>query len=285
VGNAIRVLRGTFAEFRADNLTDWAAALTYYGLLALFPALIALVSILGLVGEPETTTRKVTEVIAEIGPDSAAETFAGPVESIASSRGTAGLAFVLGLAVAIWSASGYVGAFIRASNVIYETEEGRPFWKLRPLQIAITLVMVVLAALLAVGLVLSGPVVDAIAGPFGIGSTAVTLWGILKWPAMAFVFIGMVSVLYYTSPDAELRGFRWVTPGSLVAIVAWALASAGFAVYVANFGSYDKTYGTLGGLVALLVWLWITNLAILFGAELNRHLERGSPQTPPRSSS
>jgi membrane protein len=285
VSNAIRVLRGTLAEFRADNLTDWAAALTYYGLLALFPALIALVSILGLVGEPETTTRKVTEVITAIGPDSAAETFAGPVESIASSRGTAGLAFVLGLAVAIWSASGYVGAFIRASNVIYETDEGRPFWKLRPLQIAITLVMVVLAALLAVGLVLSGPVVDAIAGPFGIGPTAVTLWGILKWPAMALVFIGMVSVLYYTSPDAELRGFRWVTPGSLVAIVAWALASAGFAVYVANFGSYDKTYGTLGGLVALLVWLWITNLAILFGAELNRQLERGSPQTPPRSPS
>jgi membrane protein len=285
VSNAIRVLRGTLAEFRADNLTDWAAALTYYGLLALFPALIALVSILGLVGEPETTTRKVTEVITAIGPDSAAETFAGPVESIASSRGTAGLAFVLGLAVAIWSASGYVGAFIRASNVIYETEEGRPIWKLRPLQIAITLVMVVLAALLAVGLVLSGPVVDAIAGPFGIGSTAVTLWGILKWPAMAFVFIGMVSVLYYTSPDAELRGFRWVTPGSLVAIVVWGVASAAFAFYVANFGSYDKTYGTLGGLIALLVWLWITNLAILFGAELNRQLERGSPQTPPRSSS
>jgi membrane protein len=284
VRSAYAVLRRTFAEFRADNLTDWAAALTYYGLLALFPALIALVSILGLVGDPETTTRKVTEVIAEIGPDSAAETFAGPVESIATSRGTAGVAFVLGLAVAIWSASGYVGAFIRASNVIYEADEGRPFWKLRPLQIAITLAMVLAAALLALGLVLTGPVVDAIAGPFGIGSTAVTLWDFLKWPAMALVFIGMVSVLYRTSPDADMRGFMWVTPGSLVAIVAWILASAGFAVYVANFGSYDKTYGTLGGLVALLVWLWITNLAILFGAELNLQLERGSPRTPPRSS-
>ena len=269
------LLKRTFAEFREDNLTDWAAALTYYGLLALFPALIALVSILGLVGDPEATTRKVTEVITEIGPDSAAETFAGPVESIAASRGTAGLAFVLGLGIALWSASGYVGAFIRASNVIYETDECRPFWKLRPLQIAITLVMVLLAALLALGLVLSGPVVDAVARPLGIGSTAVTLWDILKWPAMALVFIGMVSVLYYTSPDAELRGFRWVTPGSLVAIAAWALASGAFALYVANFGSYDKTYGTLGGLVALLVWLWITNLAILFGAELNRQLERG----------
>ena len=271
------VLKETVSEFRADNLTDWAAALTYYGLLSLFPALIALVSILGLVGDPETTTRKVTEVITEIGPDSAAETFAGPVESIATDRGTAGVAFVLGLAVAIWSASGYVGAFIRASNQIYETDEERPFWKLRPLQIAITLAIVLLGALLALALVLTGPVVDAIAGPLGIGSTAVTLWDVLKWPAMAAVFIGMVSVLYGTSPDAETQGFRWVTPGSVVAIVAWALASAGFAIYVANFGSYDKTYGTLGGLVALLVWLWITNLAILFGAELNRQLEPDPP--------
>jgi membrane protein len=281
----IATLKSVYARFRQDNLTDWAAALTYYGLLALFPALIALVSILGLVGDPETTTRKVTEVIAEIGPESAAETFSGPVESIASSRGTAGFAFVLGLSVALWSASGYVGAFIRASNVIYATEESRPFWKLRPLQIAITLAMVLLAALLAVGLVLTGPIVGAIADAVGVGSTAVTIWEIAKWPVMAAVFVGMVSLLYYTAPDAQLRGFRWVTPGAGVAIVVWALASAGFALYVANFGSYDKTYGTLGGLVALLVWLWITNVAILFGHALNAQLERDAPRTPRRSSS
>lgn len=281
----IATLKRVYAEFREDNLTDWAAALTYYGLLSLFPALIALVSVLGLVGDPETTTREVTEVIAEIGPESAAETFSGPVESVASSRDTAGFAFVLGLAVALWSASGYVGAFIRASNLIYGTEESRPFWKLRPLQIVITLAMVLLTALLAVGLVLTGPIVDAIAGAVGLGSTAVTIWEIAKWPVMAAVFVGMVSLLYYTAPDAELRGFRWVTPGAGVAITVWALASAGFALYVANFGSYDKTYGTLGGLVALLVWLWITNVAILFGHALNAQLERDAPQTPPRSSS
>jgi membrane protein len=278
-------LKKAFDQLRDDNLTDWAAALTYYGLLSLFPALIALVSILGLIGDPQTTTRKVTEVITDIGPESAAETFSGPVESIASNRGTAGFAFVLGLAVALWSASGYVGAFIRASNIIYATDESRPFWKLRPLQIAITLAMVLLAALLALGLVLTGPIVDAIAGAIGVGSTAVTAWDIAKWPVMAAVFVGMVSLLYYTSPDAQLRGFRWVTPGAGVAIVAWALASAGFALYVANFGSYDKTYGTLGGLVALLVWLWITNLAILFGHALNAQLERNARQTPPRPSS
>jgi membrane protein len=269
-------LKRTVAEFRDDNLTDWAAALTYYGLLSLFPGLIALVSIVGLVGDPRGATQTITEIVTAIGPRSAAQTFAGPIESIASHRGAAGIAFVLGLAVALWSASGYVGAFIRASNVIYETREGRPFWKLRPLQIAVTLTMVLLAVLLVIGLVLTGPVVDAVAGPLGVGSTAVTIWNVAKWPAMAAVFVLMVGVLYYASPNAKIRGFRWVTPGSMVAIVVWAISSAGFALYVANFGSYDKTYGTLGGLIALLVWLWISNVAILFGHELNAELERGA---------
>ncbi len=270
------VLKRTVAEFMDDGLTDWAAALTYYGLLALFPATIALISIVGLVGDPDSATETITEVVTALGPASAAETFAGPIESVASDRGAAGVAFVGGLAVALWSASGYVGAFIRASNVIYETPEGRPFWKLRPLQIAVTLVLVLFGVMLAVGLVLTGPVVDAIADPIGVGSTAVTIWNVAKWPVMAAIFLLMIGVLYHASPNAKLRGFKWVTPGSLAAILVWALASAAFALYVANFGSYDKTYGTLAGLVVLLVWLWITNLAILFGHELNAELERGT---------
>jgi membrane protein len=268
-------LKRAVAEFRDDGLTDWAAALTYYGLLSLFPGLIALVSIVGLVDDPKGATQTITEIVTAIGPRSAAQTFAGPIESVASDRGTASGAFIFGLAVALWSASGYVGAFIRASNVIYETREGRPFWKLRPLQIAVTSTMVLFGVMLVVGLVLTGPVVDAVAGPLGVGPTAVDAWNIAKWPAMAVVFVLMVGVLYYASPNAKIRGFRWVTPGSLVAIVAWAVASAAFAFYVANFGSYDKTYGTLGGMVALLIWLWISNVAILFGHELNAELERG----------
>jgi membrane protein len=248
-----------------DNLTDWAAALTYYGLLSLFPAVIALVSLIGLVGDEKETTQTLTDIVTELGPESAAETFSGPIESIASNRGTAGVAFFAGLAVALWSASGYIGAFIRASNIIYEKEEGRPFWKLRPLQLAITLAMLLLLAILALGLVLTGPIVDAIAGPVGLSDTAISLWNIGKWPVMAAAFMLMVSVLYYASPNAKIRGFRWVTPGSVVAIVVWVAASALFGLYVANFGSYDKTYGTLAGLVVLLIWLWITNLAILWG--------------------
>jgi len=269
-------LKRAVAEFRDDNLTDWAAALTYYGLLSLFPSLVALVSIVGLVGDPKGATQTITEIVTAIGPGSAAQTFAGPIESIAADRSTASVAFVLGLVVALWSASGYVGAFIRASNVIYETREGRPFWKLRPLQVAVTLAMVLLGVMLVIGLVLTGPVVDAVAGPLGVGSTAVTVWNVAKWPVMAGVFVLMVGVLYYASPNAKIRGFKWVTPGSLFAIVVWAVASAGFAFYVANFGSYDKTYGTLGGLIVLLVWLWISNVAVLFGHELNAELERGA---------
>jgi membrane protein len=267
-------LKRTAIEFMDDNLTDWGAALTYYGLLSLFPALIAMVSLVGIFGDPKTTTASLTEIITEIGPESAAETFSGPIESIVSNRSAAGFALVLGLAIALWSASAYVGAFIRASNVIYETPEGRPFWKLRPLQLLVTLVMVVALALLATALVLTGPVVDAVAAPVGLGSTAVDVWNVAKWPAMVAIFVLMVDLLYYASPNVKLRGFKWVTPGALVALVVWALASAAFAFYVANFGSYDKTYGTLGGLVALLVWFWISNLAILFGHQLNAERER-----------
>jgi membrane protein len=270
----LATLKRTASEFMEDNLTDWAAALTYYGLLSLFPALIAVVSVIGLVGDPQTTTATLTEIVTEIGPGSAAETFSGPIESIASNQSAAGFAFVLGLALALWSASGYVGAFIRASNIIYETAEGRPFWKLRPLQLLVTLAMVIALALLALALVLTGPVVDAIAGPVGLGDTAVAIWDFAKWPVMIAVFVLMVDLLYYAAPNAKLRGFRWVTPGAVVALVVWAVASAAFAFYVANFGSYDKTYGTLAGLVALLVWFWISNLAILFGHQLNAERER-----------
>jgi membrane protein len=269
-------LKRTLTEFQEDNLSDWAAALTYYGLLSLFPALIAMVSLIGIFGDPKTTTAKLTEIITEIGPQSGAETFEGPIKSIVENQTAAGFAFVFGLLAALWSASGYVGAFTRASNIIYETPEGRPFWKLRPLQIAVTLAMIVMMALLAVGLVLTGPVVEAIANPIGLSSTAVDVWNIAKWPVMAAIFILMVDVLYYATPNVKLRSFKWVTPGAILSIVVWAIASALFAFYVSNFGSYDKTYGTLAGLVVLLLWFWITNLAILFGHQMNAERERSA---------
>jgi membrane protein len=270
----LATLKRTVAEFREDNLGDWAAALTYYGLLSLFPLLIALVAIVGLFGDPQSTTKTVTDIVTRIGPQSGAKTFRGPIESITSHRGSAGILFVVGLATAVWSASGYIGAFIRASNVIYESPEGRPFWKLRPLQVAVTLAMLVMLAAVLLAIVLTGPVVRAVANPLGVGETAITVWKYSKWPLLAALFVVMIDLLYYASPNAKLRGFVWMTPGALLALVLWAVASVGFALFVANFGSYDKTYGTLGGVVVLLVWMWITNVAILLGHQLNAERER-----------
>src|SRR5829696_8162772 len=267
-------LKRTVMEFREDGMTDWAASLTYYGLLALFPALLALVSVVGFLGDPVTTTRKLTDIVASVGPSTAADTFSGPIESLTENRSAAGIMFFVGLGVALWSASGYIGAFMRASNVIYETPEGRPFWKLRPLQLLVTLVMVVLLALLALALVLTGPVVDQVAGPLGVSDAATTVWDIAKWPVMLLVVILMLAVLFHASPNVKLPGFKWVTAGALVAVVVWLIASAAFALYVANFASYDKTYGSLGGVVVLLIWLWLTNIALLFGMELNAERER-----------
>ena len=267
-------LKRTFTEFKEDNLTDWAAALTYYAVLSLFPALIALLSIVGLVADPATITRVLTETISAIGPASAVQTFQGPIESITANQSTAGLGLLVGLAGALWTASGYIGAFRRASNSIYEIEEGRPFWKLRPIQILVTLILVLMMALVFLGLLVSGPLAEAVGGAVGLGSTAVTLFQIGKWPVLLIVVMVMLAILYYAAPNAKLPGFKWISPGSVIAVVVWIVASALFAFYVANFGSYDKTYGTLGGVITFLVWMWITNLAVLFGAELNAELER-----------
>ncbi|HWI75248.1 MAG TPA: YihY/virulence factor BrkB family protein, partial [Baekduia sp.] len=267
------VLKRTVKEFKRDNLTDWAAALTYYGVLAIFPAIIALVSIVGLVGP--SATQPILDNLAKLTPGPANEILSGAVKQVANSRGGASVAFFVGLGVAIWSASGYVGAFARASNAIYEVPEGRPFWKLRPMQLIVTVVMIFLLAASAIAVVVTGPVARALGDVVGAGSTAVTAWDIAKWPIIALVVSLMFSVLYYAAPNVKQSGFRWITVGGLVALVVLLVASALFALYVANFSSYNKTYGALGGVVAFLVWLWGANIAVLLGAELNAELERG----------
>jgi membrane protein len=269
-----RSARRTVKEFREDNLTDSAAALTYYSVLSLFPALVALVSIVGLFGDPRSTTRTLGELVSQVGPASATRTLRSTIESLTAHRSAAGVLLVVGIGASLWSASGYVGAFIRASNFIYEVREGRPFWKLRPLQLLVTLGMVLMLALVAIMLVVSGPVASAVGGAIGASDAAVTAWNIAKWPVLLAVVLTMFAVLYYVSPNVRLPGFRWITPGSLLALAAWVIASAGFAFYVAHFASYNRTYGTLGGAVTFLVWLWIGNLALLLGLELNAELER-----------
>ena len=267
-------LRSTVRQFQRDQCLDLAAALTYYAVLASAPALLALVSLVGLVGNSEKIIEDVLDIAATVLPAEVVDTLRPLIEQVAQNSSTAGLALVVGAALALWSASGYVGAFGRAMNRIYEVQEGRPFWKLRPVMLLITLVVMIMAALVVAALVLSGPVARQIGETVGLGSTTVTVWNIAKWPVVLLLVIAIVAVLYHGTPNVRQPRFRWLSIGAVVAILVWVLASVGFGVYVSRFGSYDATYGALGGVIVLLLWLWITNLALLFGAELDAEVER-----------
>jgi membrane protein len=267
------VLKRTVSEFREDNVTDWAAALTYYGILSIFPALIALVSILGLIGR--SATDPLLENLGGFAPGPAHEILQNALNGLTQSRGGAGVLVIVGLAGAIWSASSYIGGFIRASNSIWDVEEGRPIWQTIPLRLGITLVMLVVLTATAVAVTVTGPLADKVGKLIGVGGAAVTVWDIAKWPVLIVVVSLMFSMLYYAAPNVRQPAFRWVTPGGVLAVIVWIVVSALFGIYVANFGSYNKTYGSLGAIVIFLVWLWLTNIAILLGAELNAEAERG----------
>jgi membrane protein len=267
------VLRRTITEFRADNLTDLAAALTYYGVLAIFPALIALVSILGLIGH--AATQPLIQNLDKLAPGAARQIFTSAVHGLRHGRGTAGVIFILGIAGAIWSASAYIAAFVRASNTIYDVEEGRPFWVTIPLRVIVTVTVLALLAVSAFAVVITGGLATQVGKLLGIGGSAVTVWDIAKWPVLVLLVSFVFSILYWASPNVKHPGFRWVSPGGLFAVVVWLIASGAFALYIANFGSYNKTYGTLAGVIIFLVWLWISNTALLLGAEFNAELERG----------
>lgn len=268
------VLRTTVREFQHDQCTDLAAALTYYAVLALAPALLALVSVLGLVGDGEQLVEDVLRTVRESGPEGAADTLDPILSGIAASPG-AGLAFVLSLVLALWSASGYVAAFSRGMNRVYEIDEGRPIWKLRPVLLLVTLVLVLFAVAVVLALVVSGDVARSIGDVIGLSDATVTVWNIAKWPVALVLVVLAVAILYYATPNVQQPRFRWISPGAGVAVVVWLLASAAFGFYVASFGSYDSTYGSLAGVIILLLWLWLTNLALLFGAELDAEVERG----------
>ncbi|PKW26672.1 YihY/virulence factor BrkB family protein [Phycicoccus duodecadis] len=289
------VLRSSVAEFQRDQCTDLAAALTYYSVLSVAPGLLALVSLLGLVGQGQSTVDTMLGLLGQLGQGDVADTLRGPIADMVKSQ-AAGFTFVIGLLTALSSASGYVGAFGRALNRVYGVDEGRPIWKLRPLNLGVTLGLVLLGGLVLVGLVVTGPVTRAIGGVIGLGDQAASVWDIAKWPVILLVVMVMVALLYYFTPNVRQPSFRWVSPGAVLAILVWVLASVGFGFYVANFGKYDATYGSLGGVIVFLLWLWITNIALLLGAEVDAELERvreleaGIPaerslQLPPRDTS
>ena len=270
----VYVARKTMREFSRDQCTEVAAALTYNAVLALFPTAIALLSLVSVFGQGPSTVDFLLRIVSDAGRSSVATTLRPTLETLSQTPG-AGLALVLGLLGGLWSASGYVGAFGRAMNRIYEIGEGRPAWKLRPAMFLVTLVLVVLAAVAILALIVSGPLTQALGSALGLGPAAVLAWRIAKWPILLIVVLVIVATLYYATPNVKQTKFRWLSVGALVAIIIWALLSVAFGFYVANFSSYNKTYGALAGVIVFLLWLWITNLALLLGAELDAELERG----------
>ncbi|MEU1940498.1 YihY/virulence factor BrkB family protein [Streptomyces coeruleorubidus] len=266
------VLKGTLKEFKKDELTDRAAALTYYGILALFPALLALISLLGIVGR--SATQQVLDNIQKLAPGAARDVLTNAVNQMQGNAGLGSIMAIVGLALAIWSASGYVAAFIRSANAVYDVPEGRPVWKVMPVRLGVTVVLMVIAVISAVIVVFTGALARQVGTALGIGDTFLTVWSFAKWPVLIILVTVMIAILYWATPNAKVRGFRWITPGSFLALLIWMIASAGFALYVANFASYNKTYGALAGVIIFLVWLWITNLAILLGLEFDAEMNR-----------
>ncbi|MCU1547632.1 MAG: YihY/virulence factor BrkB family protein, partial [Arthrobacter sp.] len=268
------IARKTLREFSKDQCPDLAAALTYFAVLSLFPALLALVSLLGVFGQAEKTTSALLEIVQGIAPGSTTEIIRQPIEELTNSP-AAGLTLVIGVLTALWSASGYVGAFARAMNRVYEVDEGRPFLKLRLTMLVVTIVNVVIVALLAAMLVLSGPVAEAVGNAIGLGGPFLAVWNIAKWPVVVLLVVVSIAILYYATPNVKQPKFRWMSIGSFIALLAFVLASLGFGFYVANFGNYNKTYGAIGGVIVMLLWLWILNMSLLFGAEFDAEMERG----------
>ncbi|MGW4954336.1 YihY/virulence factor BrkB family protein [Streptomyces parvulus] len=266
------LVKRVVAEFQDDELTDRAAALTYYGVLSMFPALLVLVSMLGVAGP--SATEEVLKNIQQLTPGSVRDIVTDAVEQLQARAGLGSVLAVVGLVGAVWSASGYVAAFIRAANAVYDVPEGRPMWKVLPLRVALTVVLLVLAVVSALIVVFTGSLAQQAGTALGIGDTALTVWSFAKWPVLVLLVVFMIAILYWATPNARVKGFKWVSLGSVVALLIWLAASAGFAFYVANFGSYNKTYGTLAGVIVFLVWLWVTNLAILLGLEFDAELAR-----------
>jgi len=268
------VFKRTLSEFGTDQCTDIAATLTYYAVLSLFPMLIALVSLLGVFGQGRQSADTLLMILASVAPGDALDVIRGPIEQFSTSP-SAGFALVAGIAVAIWSASGYVGAFSRAMNRIYEIDEGRSFLRLKPTQLLVTVIGIALLLVVVLILVISGPLTEAVGAYLGLGQTVQLVWSIAKWPVLAATVVLLIAVLYYFTPNVRQPKFRWLSLGAVVALIAIVVASLGFGFYVTTFSNYAKTYGSLAGIVIFLLWLWLTNLALLFGAEFDAELERG----------
>ena len=270
-GSWLAAARRALREYKADDLPDRAAALTYFGIQSIFPGLLVLVSLLGILGKP--VTRPLITNLDNAAPSSVRNIIRSDVTQLQHSHAASGIVGIAGIVLALWSASNYVAAFMRASNVIYDVPEGRPIWKTAPIRLGVTVVTMILLVAAAFIVVVTGTLAQEVGNALGVGSTAVTIWDIAKWPVLLIIIGLILAILFWASPNAR-HGFQWVSPGGFIAVALWLAASALFAVYVANFSHYNKIYGSLAGVIIFLIWMWISNVAILLGAEFNAELER-----------
>jgi membrane protein len=267
----VRAFFRTISEFVEDDLPDRAAALTYYGVLSIFPGLLVAVALIGLLGD-EAVNSVVNEVLGfTSGPTE--QIVVDGVQTLQGNHNAAGAVAVVGLLIAFWSASGYIGAFMRAANAIYDVPEGRPLWKMIPIRLFVTLVTVLFLAISAVAILFTGRLAEDAGKAMDLESQSVTIFNVLKWPALVTGFALVLALLYWAAPNARLR-FRVITPGIVLALITWVVVSAGFAYYVSRFDSYNRTYGALGAVIVFLIWMWLTNVAVLLGAEFDAELAR-----------
>lgn len=287
---AVAVVREAVSRFRADEMTDSAAALTYYALLSLFPALLVGASLFGLLGQSHAIDQ-ITRYLSNHGADgSTVDAVRSSLRTAQSSRGPAGIGLVLGIALSMYGASGAFAAAGRALNRVMRVDEGRGIVRRKALDLVCTLVGIVVGVVALLLVFLGGGVAHQLFGELGLGATAADVWNVLRWPAAVVVAMTGFAFVYWTAPHRRDAQFRLISAGAAVAVAIWLAASAGFFVYVANFGSYNATYGAFAGAVILLVWLWLTNVALLFGAEIDavraevsRPVDR--PSSPPAATS
>lgn len=267
------ILTRTWHEFRINQVYDIAAALTYYAVLATFPAILATLALLGIFGSAEAVTNDVLRVIEELGGSSVIDPLREAIEQLLNASHAAS-AFIVGLVGALWATSGFVGAFGRGLNRIYGVEEGRPFWRKRPVMIGISAILLVLATISGFAIVLTGPIAESAARVLGLDEGVVFWWDLGKLPVLAAIAIFVIALLYWAAPNVKRRNLRWFSVGAVAALLSWMIATVVFGSYALGFGSYERTYGVLGGAVAFLLWLWLSNLAMVFGAVLDTEVER-----------
>jgi membrane protein len=274
VRRAGAVAKRTLKAFYDDQMTHHAAALTYYVLMSLFPAVLLALSLLGLLGQYPETYNAIMDYLREVAPMSVVDPLDRSLRGALQSKGTAATALVIGVVVALYGTTGALEAARRALNVVFEVDGGRGFLRRKATDVASTVVLMVLVLASLIMVFVGGRFAEDLLGFIGLGSTAAQIWSIARWPGALAVAMLVFAFVYYVTPDVQQRSFRWVTPGAVVGVLLWLVASLGFSAFVSNFADVGALYGTFAGAIVLVAWLWLTNVALLLGAELNAEIER-----------